>query len=212
MMTSAPIARRIILLGAGNAHLRVMRAWRMKPEPGVQLSLVTDTLVAPYSGMLPGRISGRYSDDDMTMDVGRLCAAADVELIHARAIGVRTADRMVDLQDRPPVSYDVLSINVGSRPVIPAGDFPEEKSCSLKPFYAVAERVEAIDRRLETSRDPFPVVVAGGGAGGFEVVLALAERWRRFPQVTFEILVAGDRMLSSSPAGVARLCEKALTP
>ncbi len=58
--SNAPIDRTIVLLGAGNANLQVIRSWAMDPISGSELVLISDTLMMPYSGMLPGCLAGLY--------------------------------------------------------------------------------------------------------------------------------------------------------
>ena len=68
-----PIQTSLVLVGGGHTHVQVMTAFAMRPEPGVQLTLVTDRLTTPYSGMLPGHLAGIYSRDAMHIDLARFC-------------------------------------------------------------------------------------------------------------------------------------------
>src|SRR5437660_994450 len=77
----APIAKHVVLVGAGNAHLQFVKRWRMKPLPGVAVTLVNPTTVIPYSAMVPGHIAGDYAWDDITIDLVRLCQSAGVRLV-----------------------------------------------------------------------------------------------------------------------------------
>ena len=61
MQPRAPIATDLVLLGAGHAHVEVLRRFAMRPEPGVRLTLIGREPETPYSGMLPGLIRGDYT-------------------------------------------------------------------------------------------------------------------------------------------------------
>ena len=106
----------LVLVGGGHSHAHVLKLWGMNPEPGVQLTLVTRDVDTPYSGMLPGYVAGAYTWRECHIDLARLAAYAGARLIHAEACGIDTDARRVHLRGRPPISYDVLSIDIGSAP------------------------------------------------------------------------------------------------
>ena len=54
MLKTAPIQHDLVLVGGGHATIQVLRSFGMNPIEGVRLTLITDVLKAPYSGMLPG--------------------------------------------------------------------------------------------------------------------------------------------------------------
>ncbi len=67
--------------------------------------------------MLPGHVSGFYDHEECHIDLTRLAHFAKVRLLHASADAVDTARRRVGLAGgRPPIAYDVLSIDVGITP------------------------------------------------------------------------------------------------
>lgn len=72
----------------------------------------------PYSGMLPGFVAGWYSVDDIHIDLRRLARFARARLVLGEARGLDLGAQRVLLRGRPPVSYDVLSLNVGITPAL----------------------------------------------------------------------------------------------
>jgi selenide,water dikinase len=86
----------------------------------------------------------------------------------------------VHLKDgRPPISYDVLSIDVGScpRPL----DFSSATIpvTPVKPIDGFSARWNVILDRVVKSATPLRLVVVGGGAGGVELALSTHARLRR---------------------------------
>ena len=64
----------LVLIGGGHAQIAVLKSFGMQPVEGVRLTLVTDVLMAPYSGMLPGYVEGHHSLEDMhLLDMWKLC-------------------------------------------------------------------------------------------------------------------------------------------
>src|SRR4051794_28653452 len=108
-----PVEKTVVMAGAGNAHLVFVKRWGMRPVPGVAVTLVNEATTVPYSAMVPAHVAGDYPLDDITIDLVRLCQAAGVRFVAARATGLDPAARHVRLAGRPPLSYDALSLGLG---------------------------------------------------------------------------------------------------
>src|SRR5471030_606619 len=113
MMMAGPIDTDIVLIGGGHAHVHVLAAFAMRPLPGTRLTLITRDLETLYSGMLPGVIAGLYTSDQAHIDLVRLAAATGTRVIHAEATGLDRENKRVLLAGRPPIAYDLVSIDVG---------------------------------------------------------------------------------------------------
>ena len=55
-----PVRRDLVLIGAGHAHLKVLRRLARQPLPCARLTLIARERYTTYSGMLPGVIAGLY--------------------------------------------------------------------------------------------------------------------------------------------------------
>ncbi len=59
-MDTGIIFKDLVLIGGGHAHVYVIKMFGMNPISGVQVTLITKDINTPYSGMLPGLISGNF--------------------------------------------------------------------------------------------------------------------------------------------------------
>ena len=108
-----PVLRDIVLVGGGHSHVVVIKRFGMKPVPGVRLTVICRDTHTPYSGMLPGYIAGHYDYDDVHIDLRRVSEFAGARYIHDSVIGIDRSARLIRLANRPPLPYDIASINIG---------------------------------------------------------------------------------------------------
>ncbi|MEI6798827.1 MAG: selenide, water dikinase SelD [Pseudomonadota bacterium] len=193
-----PLIRDLVLIGGGHTHALVARMWAMKPLPGVRLTLINPDPVAPYTGMLPGLIAGHYQRADLMIDLVRLARFAGARLILDRAIGIDRSAQSVILQGRPPLPYDLASLDIGITSDLPDLAGFGEHTCSAKPLGSYSRAWESfVARALPHPR----VVVIGGGIGGVELALASAHRLRAAGAVAQITLVdRGPKLLAQMPA------------
>lgn len=174
-----PIFKDLVLVGGGHSHIAVLKRFGMRPVPGVQLTLVCRDVHTPYSGMLPGLIAGHYTFDDAHIDLRRLATFGGVRFVHAQANGLDLEHRQVLFADRPPISYDLLSLNIGSTPEMQDTPGAQEFAVPVKPIGSFLPRWRALLGRVELLSDAPRIAVVGAGAGGVELALAMQYRLRR---------------------------------
>ena len=88
----------------------------MQPIADARLTCVSNFPVATYSGMLPGVSAGQYEPERMGIDLVRLCASAGARFIQGNVTGLDIERQELLIDERPPLSFDVLSIGIGSVP------------------------------------------------------------------------------------------------
>jgi len=178
MRVASPVVKDLVLVGAGHAHVAVLRRFGMKPLDGVRLTLITREVDTPYSGMLPGFVAGHYTFDQAHIDTGPLARFAGARLYQDEAVGLDLAARTVLCRDRPPVPYDLLSLDIGSRPNTGGVPGAMEHAIPVKPIDGFMVRFEALRRRVAEGGSRH-VLLVGGGAGGVELLLSLERRLRQ---------------------------------
>ncbi|MFM7240148.1 MAG: hypothetical protein ACKOZN_11235 [Cyanobium sp.] len=164
-------------------------------RPPGAITLVNRASTALYSGMLPGLVAGVYALEECSIDLRRLCAAVDVTLVIAEISGLELADRQLLLADRPPLSWDWLSLDLGATTRSLDGCRLGVKP--LEPF------LHWLQQRPEEAQ---PLRIRGGGAAAVELALALRGRQ---PDQALELLLRGDQ-LHLQPAAARPLGERLL--
>ena len=166
-----------MLLGAAT-RVTVLKRFGMRPVAGVRVTLVSRVVETPYSGMLPGLIAGHYTSDEAHIDLQPLARFARARVVFDEAIGLDLANRQVRFRDRPPIGYDVLSIDIGSTPNLTVTGAAEH-TVPVKPIDRLLDRWSALTARLCEGDTTRRIAVVGGGAGGVELLWRCSTRCAR---------------------------------
>jgi selenide,water dikinase len=166
----------LVLVGGGHAHVQVLRRFMMKPPPGLRLSVVLDRPVAVYSGMVPGLVAGDYVPEELEIDIVPLARRARARVILSAATRIDPHARRIELDGRPPLFYDVASLDVGS--TVRGLELPgvAEHALATRPIGCF---VSALPRRLAAARPgkgATRIAVVGGGVAGVELAFTLQAR------------------------------------
>ena len=207
---STPIFKDLVLAGGGHSHVIVLKRFGMKPMPGVRITLICRDVETPYSGMLPGHVAGHYTHDEIHIDLGPLARFAGARFYHDEVVGLDPVERKVICRNRPPVPYDVLSIDIGSAPLSREVPGAEGAVVPVKPIGNFVARWNALVDRVRATEGPIRVGVVGSGAGGVEMVLAmqhgLGARLREAggdpDRLRFDLFAGGAEVLPRNPPGV----------
>ena len=193
----APVATDIVLVGGGHSHVAVLKRFGMRPAAGVRLTLVSRDMLTPYSGMLPGLVAGHYRPEEAHIDLRRLSRFANARVVHAPATGIDLDRRQVLAAGRPPIGFDILSLDIGSQPAMREIEGAKEHALGVKPIDLFRERWADVERDCLERGGRLRVAVIGGGAGGTELSLSLRYRLRSLLERTgvpdgVEITVLAD--------------------
>jgi NADH dehydrogenase FAD-containing subunit len=201
-----------VLLGAGHAHLYSFKRTQEFVRRGHEV-----TAVAPdvfwYSGLATGVLGGCYPPDLDQIDVASLVTRGGGRFVQDSVVGVDPVKRVIRLSTGSTLSYDVLSISLGSKPPgIPGAELNQERVYSVKPVRRLWELRRHLEQRFAAQADvPLRLVVAGAGATGCEIaanIAQLAATARRLIEIT--VLSADEAILERVPRAAARSAVAAL--
>ena len=211
--------RRLILVGAGHAHLQILDWWREKPIRGVELILVSAFPYVAYGGMLPAVLAGLISEEDVQIDLTRLTRSCQAELVVDKVVGLDVETQTLELAHFEERSFDVASIDIGSSNLREDLCQTHRVIVALKPLPTFLSRLEhrlqelLAQWRQAPGSEHLQFAVVGAGAAGVELALCLEERSHR-ENWPAEILIVdgGAEILPGYSAGAIqrarKLCHK----
>jgi len=212
------ILKDLVMIGGGHSHVAVLKSFGMKPVPGVRLTMIARDVHTPYSGMLPGYVAGHYDFDEAHVDLRPLSQFASARLFHDEAIKIDTVNKQVICAGRPPVPYDVLSINIGSRPQVKGVPGADKWSTPVKPINRFVDKWHQLVERVMAQPGPHRIGVVGAGAAGVEILLAiqfrlqtlLADAGRSSEKIECHLVGRSARVLPTFSDNVASRFERVL--
>ena len=199
--------KRLLLVGAGHAHAKVLYDLASDKARDVEVTLVSPEPLAPYSGMVPGWMAGHYRWDECCVDFAHLCRRAGATLRIDSATGIDLAGSRVQLASGASLPYEVLSLDIGSTSKPPGA--ASARLVPMRPLAALKERWDVLRTTVGSlpAGTTFRVVMIGGGAAGTESILAVRHQLAQWaPCVAFDYVLAtqGTALLPQLAAGAGR--------
>lgn len=188
----AVLAKKLLLIGAGHAHIGLLRRLadkRLENIESIKVTLLTEQPQALYSGMLPGWMAGHYSLSDISINAQALCVQAGVRFIQQPLAAIDASAKQVTTSDSTSFDYDVLSLNTGAdtdlswlktdNSVKTNSDTNANANASTDDHTIIAIRplhhfVQQWQQVLDDARDSshYKLAVIGAGAAAAELVMA----------------------------------------
>ena len=170
--------KRLLLAGAGHAHLEVLRDRALARDESVDVTLISPYPWFTYSAMVPGFIAGHYEIDALTLELAPLCAAAGVTFLQTAIVRLDAAAREVVCANGAVIGYDMLSLDVGVEPAVDGARGVARHGIVVRPMEML---VKGWTDLLVRARDGQvgALTVVGGGAAGAELAFAMEYRLRQ---------------------------------
>ena len=191
----------LLLVGAGHAHLYVVKHAAELIEAGYRVELLAPRYFH-YSGLASATAAGDVPADAGRIDVGTLAQSAGVDFVDGTLASLDLKRRVAVTAAGVEIGYDVLSLNIGSTVASPSASV-DSSVVRVKPLSDLAR----LDERLASAGPSARVTVLGGGASGLELAAHLAVR-RGVAQV--HLLEAGPEPGTDLPQGARRRLRRLL--
>ena len=204
-MKETPIFKDLVFVGGGHSHALVLREWAMNPLPGVRITLISPQAMTPYSGMLPGLIAGHYSFAETHIDLVKLSLWANIRFIQDSVTAIDVETNTLELNNRPAIEFDVVSIDIGSTPNQQI-EGSTEFTIPVKPISDFYQRWNLIQKHIQQNKTK-SLSVVGGGAGSVEVIMAIAFKLKQFnSSFRYNLITSSDDILPTyNPSVINRV-------
>ena len=202
-----PLTRDLVLIGGGHTHALVLRKWGMNPLPGARVTVISPGPTAPYSGMLPGYVAGHYKRSELDIDLIRLARFAGARVVLGAVEAIDFDTRRIHVPGRPPIAFDVASVNVGITSDMP--DLPgfAKHAVPAKPLGLFAARWA----EYLAGDGPASVAIVGGGVAGVELAMAMAHALKAKGRTGPVTLIDNARILTATNPRAAATIRAAMT-
>ena len=202
MQYEIPPLRDLVLIGGGHSHVQVLKNFAMNPVQGIRITLISESGLSPYSGMLPGYVAGAYSEKDINVALGPLCVIAKARLICSRVTGIDPVENTIALAERPSLRFDVLSLNCGAEQAPITG-----QGMRVKPLNKFIPEWADIKKSIHAnSNSASSIAIIGAGAGGAELALS----FRSSLPADTGITLVGPSLLRGHGLGAVKQLKAAL--
>ena len=169
---------RLLLWGAGPAHLRFFKSLKTRPIAHAEITLLTQ-----HSQVFSPRMLARFMANEVSLaqcltDVANLLKDTNVRWAGRQGRAMDADSRTVLLDDRQVLDYDVLSINIGAQPhreaIERAMPGAREHGLFVPPIEGFVQQWPKVCD-MGRSR-ALRIAVVGHCLAGFELALAVRQR------------------------------------
>lgn len=194
---------KLLLLGAGHAHLTTIAHIQQLLQRGHDVTVVSPSERHFYSGMGPGLLGGTYTPEQTSFPVRQLVEQAGGTYVIDCAVRIDAPAKKVVLQSGDCLSYDVCSCNTGSTVAQISDTPPMESVYPVKPIEELFSARQHILHHIANA--PISIVILGGGPAALEVACnaAMIAPPSQGHRIT---MIAGSSFMQHFPGRVRNLC------
>jgi len=190
-LNKSSFQNQLVLVGGGHANIQVLKELCMKNYQGLHTILVSKEYHATYSGMTPGFFFNKFSQQEIDIDLQRLCFNAGATFIKDEVIDLDLQQNKIKLLKYPSIHFDICSLNTGSISNNQNLNIVNFSNCiNVKPISDLVKKLPEIDQVI--SRENSCISIIGSGIAAYEISFSLKQRYSD----KVKINIIGDKHLS----------------
>ena len=165
--------KRLVLLGGGHAHVKVLAELAAQPLPGWEVHLVSPYRRQIYSGMLPGWIAGHYPITACAIALDEMAERANVIFHETSGVALNLLANQVSCADGSTLHFDLLSIDTG--PLAALDQLPgcAQHALAIRPMEEFIAHWPDLTKRIAQHQGRFDLAILGAGVAGLELAFAV---------------------------------------
>lgn len=168
---------RLLLIGGGLQHALLLKYWSLNgahhPENTLDIELIAEDSILPYSPMLPDLLSGHCSSRDCSIDLRHLCTSAGARYTEGRVRKFSAASRQITLNNGQQYTADLISLDTGE---LGSGDENiAEELMYIFPQTHFYRRWQYVKSQLNPTQTT-DIAVLGNNERAIEIALALRQQ------------------------------------
>jgi NADH dehydrogenase FAD-containing subunit len=193
------MAKRLVFVGGGHAHLTCLKNLQEFGKLGHQVTLISLSPYHYYSGMGPGMLSGIYRPQEVRFNIKKMAEDRGAAFKEGKVVRIDPNRHLLFLPSGEEVPYDVVSFNTGSDvPIESLTSMPYDNIFPVKPVINLLKARQTILSVLKEGKRPNFVVV-GGGAAGLEITANLWRLLHKAQGMAKITNIAGKRLMGEAP-------------
>lgn len=205
-MTATPHRKHLVLIGAGRAHMLVLKGLARRRRSDLAVTLVTP---APYyiaPDLLPAYVAGDQTLDDIRIPLDDLVEASGVAFAPAHVHSLDPHGRRIQLSTGDALPYDVLSINM--EPLVER-DLMEQRIPGSRENALFTHPAEMFVRLWPqllamAQQQPTQVAIVASDLRGIELAMAAAHAIATPHGSRVTLVIGSEPVLERLPAALQR--------
>jgi selenide,water dikinase len=194
--------KRLVLLGGGHAHVKVLAALAAQPLPGWEVHLVTPYRRQIYSGMLPGWIAGHYTIESCAIALDALAAAAGVVFHETAGLELDLIRQELGCANGERLQFDQLSIDTGPLPALDQLPGCVPHALPIRPIEAFIAQWPGLVSRIQAHQGRFELAILGAGAAGVELAFAIQKQAQGWDHLRLTLVGSQSLPMDGMPSAL----------